>query len=100
MHTIIKRGEYIPCEASSGFTTFYDDRTSVPFNLYEGERPLVKDNHFLETLTLEGITPARRGQVEIQGIFKIDENGILNCTAKEKKTGKRVSIKIETNGNN
>jgi heat shock protein 5 len=45
--------------------------------VYEGERPLVKDNHMLGKFDLTGIAPASRGVPQIEVTFEMDANGIL-----------------------
>merc|ERR1739845_306229 len=62
--------------------------------VYEGERPMTKDNHLLGKFELGGIPPAPRGQPQIEGTFEIDSNGILNVGAEDKGTGKSEKITI------
>ena len=52
------------------------------------------DNKSLGTFRLDGIPPAPRGVPQIEVIFDIDANGILNVTAKDKGSGKEQSISI------
>lgn len=47
------------------------------FQVYEGERPMTKDNHLLGKFDLTGIPPAPRGVPQIEVTFEIDANGIL-----------------------
>jgi molecular chaperone DnaK (HSP70) len=49
----------------------------VTISVYEGERPMVKDNHLLGKFDLTGIAPAPRGVPQIEVAFEIDANGIL-----------------------
>merc|ERR1712170_172088 len=62
--------------------------------VYEGERPLVKDNHLLGKFDLTGIAPAPRGQPQIEVTFSIDENSIMNVSAKDQGTNKEETITI------
>merc|ERR1712232_413504 len=62
--------------------------------VYEGERPMTKDNHLLGKFELGGIPPAPRGQPQIEVTFEIDSNGILNVGAEDKGTGKSEKITI------
>ena len=62
--------------------------------LFQGERPLVKDDVSLGNFVLTGIAPAPRGVPQIEVTFDIDANGILNVSAKDKGTGKSQSISI------
>merc|ERR1711957_531744 len=62
--------------------------------VFEGERPMVKDNHLLGKFEMGGIPPAPRGQPQIEVTFEIDSNGILNVGAEDKATGKAEKITI------
>merc|ERR1712093_185645 len=62
--------------------------------VYEGERPLTKDNHLLGKFDLTGIPPAPRGTPQIEVTFEIDANGILQVSAEDKGTGKAEKITI------
>merc|ERR1711862_506820 len=66
--------------------------------VFEGERPLTKDNHRLGKFQLDGIPPAPRGKPQIEVTFEIDSDGILNVGAEDKATGKIQKITI-TNDN-
>ena len=50
------------------------------FQIYEGERPMTKDNHLLGNFDLTGIPPAARGVPQIEVTFEIDANGILQVS--------------------
>merc|ERR1711959_534432 len=65
--------------------------------VYEGERPMTKDNNLLGKFDLNGIPPAPRGVPQIEVSFDLNADGILHVGAKDKKTGKSGSIKIESN---
>jgi molecular chaperone DnaK len=63
--------------------------------VYQGERPMAKDNRKLGEFNLDGIPPAPRGVPQIEVTLDIDANGILNVSAKDKATGKSHNIRIE-----
>jgi molecular chaperone DnaK len=63
--------------------------------VYQGERPMARDNRKLGEFNLDGIPPAPRGVPQIEVTFDIDANGILNVSAKDKATGKSHNIRIE-----
>lgn len=99
MSKLIPRNSHIPITETKSFSTAADDQVSVDIQVYEGERSMTKDNHFLGHFELTGIPPAARGIPEIDVIFDIDVNGILNVTAREKSTGVKKNIIINSKTN-
>ena len=96
---LIKRNTTIPVSQSQIFSTAADNQPAVDVHVVQGERPLAKDNKSLGTFTLSGIEPAPRGVPQIEITFNIDANGIMNVTAKDKKTNKEASITIKGSSN-
>merc|ERR1712107_99916 len=99
MSTIISRNTVVPTKKQQIFSTAADNQESVTIKVYEGERPMTKDNHLLGSFDLSGIPPAARGVPQIEVTFQIDANGILQVTAQDKGTQKEHTITI-TNDNN
>ena len=99
MSTIISRNTVVPTKKQQIFSTAADNQESVTIKVYEGERPMTKDNHLLGSFDLTGIPPAARGVPQLEVTFQIDANGILEVTAQDKGTQKKHSITI-TNDNN
>jgi len=87
MSTIIKRNTKIPCVKSSKYTTTEDYQEGLDISIYEGERPSTSDNHLLGEFKISGIERAKREEPEIEVTFALDANGIMNVTARDKKTG-------------
>lgn len=91
---LISRNTTIPTSKSQVFSTAADNQTSVEIHVLQGERPMASDNKTLGRFILDGIPPAPRGLPQVEVIFDIDANGILNVTAKDKGTGKSQKITI------
>ncbi len=94
MTKLITRNTTIPTKKSEVFSTAVDGQTNVEIHVLQGEREMANDNKSLGTFRLDGIPPAQRGVPQIEVIFDIDANGILNVTAKDKGSGKEQSISI------
>ena len=86
----------IPTKKTEIFSTAADKQPSVEINVLQGERSMATDNKSLGKFHLDGIPPAPRGVPQIEVMFDIDANGILNVSAKDKASGKEQSIRIES----
>jgi molecular chaperone DnaK len=91
---LIPRNTTIPTKKAETFSTAADNQTAVDVHVYQGERPMAKDNRLLGTFRLDGIPAAPRGVPQVEVSFDIDANGILNVTAKDKATGREQNITI------
>ena len=95
MTKLIEANTTIPTKKTETFSTAAESQTSVEIHILQGERPMARDNRTIGRFHLDGIPPAPRGIPQIEVMFDIDANGILNVSAKDKATGKSQNIRIE-----
>jgi len=95
MTTLITRNTTIPTSKRETFSTAADNQTAVDVMVYQGERPMARDNRLIGNFRLDGIPSAPRGMPQIEVIFDIDANGILSVSAKDKATNREQKITIE-----
>ncbi|MEU5322083.1 molecular chaperone DnaK [Streptomyces sp. NPDC021056] len=99
MTKIIERNTTIPVRRSETFSTAEDNQPAVDVVVLQGERERAADNRVLGRFQLTDIRPAPRGEPQVEVIFDIDANGILNVTARDKDTGKEQGITISESSN-
>ncbi|SDG23295.1 molecular chaperone DnaK [Pseudonocardia oroxyli] len=99
MTTIVERNSTIPVRRSEVFSTAVDDQPAVDVVVLQGERERAADNRVLGRFQLTGIRPAPRGEPQVEVVFDIDANGILNVTARDKDTGAEQGITISESAN-
>ena len=96
---LIPRNTTIPTRKLEVFSTAEDGQTAVNIHVLQGERPMAADNRTLATFRLDGIPPAPRGIPQIEVMFDLDANGILNVSAKDKATQKEQKVQITASTN-
>ena len=100
MSVILPRGSKVPIKAVKYFITTQDNQTNIKFEVYAGERKLIKDNILLTKIMLKNLPMKNKGQIRIQVIFEVDENFNLNIEAREISTNeapKRENVYINEN---
>ncbi|MBV7299000.1 molecular chaperone DnaK [Enterovibrio paralichthyis] len=98
MTKLIEKNTTIPTKANQVFSTAEDNQSAVTIHVLQGERKQAMYNKSLGQFNLEGINAAPRGMPQIEVIFDLDADGILNVSAKDKQTGKEQKITIQASG--
>lgn len=98
MTKLIEKNTTIPFKKEQVFSTADDNQTAVTVRVFQGDREMAADNRLLNQFDLKDIPPAPRGVPQIQVMFDIDQNGILNVSAKDLGTGKSHSVRCEPSG--
>jgi molecular chaperone DnaK len=96
MEVLIPRNTTIPCKKKEIFTTSLDNQPMVEVHVAQGEREMIEDNKTLAKFELMGLPPAPRGLPQIEVIFQLDANGILNVEAKDLGTGRKQSVEVRS----
>jgi len=98
MTALVERNTTVPVEKKNIFSTAADGQTAVTVRVFQGERKMAASNRLLGEFNLEGIPPQPRGVPQIEVKFDIDQNGILNVSAKELGSGKEAKVEIKEAG--
>ena len=98
MTRLIEKNTTIPTKAEQIFSTAEDNQTAVTIHVLQGERERSQDNKSLGRFDLTEIPAKPRGLPQIEVVFDIDANGIMNVSAKDKETGKEQKIVIQSSG--
>ncbi|MCH7471562.1 molecular chaperone DnaK [bacterium] len=93
--SIIPRNTSVPCSRKSIYKTTIDEQTEALIHVLQGESVSVMENSSLGEFVLSGITPSPRGESLVEVNFDYDVNGIVQVTAKDRKTGMAKGITIK-----
>ena len=91
---LIRKNTPIPVTRSEVFFTVYDGQDSVEVCVYQGEQRDALENIEIGRFRVEGLGDVPAGNPIVLGL-SLDLNGILEVTAREKKTGLQRSITID-----
>jgi molecular chaperone DnaK len=91
---LIPKNTTIPTRKSEVFSTTVDNQPIVNIHVLQGLREMADDNQSLARFQLADIPPAPRGVPQIQVIFDIDADGILNVSARDLGTGREAKVRV------
>jgi molecular chaperone DnaK len=91
---LIPKNTTIPTRKSEVFSTTVDNQPIVNIHVLQGLREMADDNQSLARFQLTDIPPAPRGVPQIQVIFDIDADGILNVSARDLGTGRESKVRV------
>lgn len=91
---VLEKNTPVPIERSKIFTTSRDGQEKVRIEVLQGESALANECESLGAFEFSGFRKAGRGEVEIEVVFEIDTDGIVNVTARDKETGQQATTTI------
>ena len=83
MSVMLPRGSRVPIKVVKRFITTQDNQNTIKFEIFEGERKLIKDNRKIAKIILRNIPQLNKKQVKVEVMFEVDEDFILTVTCKE-----------------
>lgn len=92
---IIDKNTTIPVTRTERFFTSVPNQTEVVVEVFQGEEEWVKDNHFLNEFTLNGLPEGSAASEAVDVTFRYNLNGILEVTAKSVANGNEMTITLE-----
>jgi molecular chaperone DnaK (HSP70) len=95
---LIEANTPVPCDRTRAFTTASHGQTGVTVRVAQGESKRFDENTFLGEVELSGLTPAPRGEAQIEVTFVIDPDGILDVRARDRKTGREQTVRLHLVG--
>lgn len=91
---IIPRNTTIPAKRSERYLTVEHGQTSIAIEVYQGESPLVAENHPLGEFIFDGVPFNPNAQEAITVTFGYNLNGILEVEAQSLANGATMSVEI------
>ena len=95
MAKVLEKDTPIPATDSEMFTPAEDGQERAVIEVYQGEGGSVEENAKLGKLELSGLQDAKTdGDVEVKVSFSLNENDIVEVTARHVNTGREVHAKF------
>lgn len=92
---LIHKNSTIPIQASRKVTTSIDNQRVVKIHVLQGEEHLARNNISLGEFELSNIQPAPARSPQIEVVFKLDSNGMVQVSAEDLRSGLSEEIIIE-----
>jgi molecular chaperone DnaK (HSP70) len=94
---LIMRNSTVPARATEMFSTSVDGQTSIKLHVLQGEREMAADCRSLGEFHLKGLPPMPAGIPQVEVEFLVDASGVLNVSARERRSGKRAALQVIPN---
>ncbi|KAK3910977.1 Heat shock 70 kDa protein [Frankliniella fusca] len=91
---IIARNTPIPCRRTETFWTAFPNQSSVTVKVYQGERPFVRDNYYLNKQFKIDVPERSDGQVRVLVTFELDSDGLLTVSCEETTSGRSRTLTL------
>lgn len=97
---LLFRNSSLPCVGGCVYSTLVDDQETMVLDVYEGERPHVKFCRYLGEVTIYDLPKGEAGKIKCEVYLKMNNEGLLEVTAKELTSGKSLETAINANPEN
>jgi molecular chaperone DnaK (HSP70) len=94
---LVMRNSTVPARAVEMFSTSVDGQTSIKLHVLQGEREMAADCRSLGEFHLRGLPPMPAGIPQVEVEFLVDASGVLNVSARERRSGKRANLQVIPN---
>ncbi len=91
---LLMRNSPVPTRAVELFSTNVDNQTGVKIHVLQGEREMAADCRSIARMELRGIPPMPAGIPQVEVEFLVDQNGVLQVSARERRSGRRAAIQV------
>jgi molecular chaperone DnaK (HSP70) len=91
---VIRKNTPLPTTKSEAFQTIQDGQSRIDVRVYQGEDADALNNTEIGAFRIEGLDDVPAGNVIVM-TYSLDINGILEVTAREKRTGLEKAITID-----
>ena len=98
-YTLIQKNSTVPTSVDDVFVTSRDNQEKAKILLLQGDSLIASENEVLGEFELDGLRPAKRGEVKIKITYEIDINGIVTVQAMDLDTGISQKITVASAGN-